>query len=114
MAIIKGNQELRRVSGIKDHEEMQILNFLQGSVYSWCKNNHNNWFSIRDLMGGINNDWNGTPLYSLYLKHLNNKSPNPIKSAGKDCGWLLKKVIINDKNNFETKTIFFTRKYRMI
>jgi hypothetical protein len=44
--------QLRSVSGISDEEKQRILDFLQGAVYCWCKNRKDEWFSLRDLMGG--------------------------------------------------------------
>lgn len=105
--------ELRNVTGITDEEKRRISYFLQGGVYCWCKNRKNEWFSLRDLMGGDNYYWQGTPMLPLYLKHANN-SVDPVKEAGKDGGWLLKSVIINDKRLFETKREALIRQYRWI
>lgn len=48
-----------------------------------CKNRKNGWFSLRDLIGGDNFYWNGTPLLELYLKHENfgKNSKTSIKDA---------------------------------
>ena len=80
---------------------------MKGAVYSWCKNRKGEWFSLRDLMGGDNFYWNGTPLLDLYLKHKNlgKNSETSIKDAGKDAGWILKKVLKKDDRKFETKNI---------
>ena len=106
--------ELRNVVGIKDQNKQRIIDFLQGAVYCWCKNRTQEWFSMRDLMGGENFNWEGTPLMSLYEKHIakGKNNPDAIDGAGKDSGWLLKKVIIEDKREFETKKEGLTRKYR--
>ena len=112
MAIILGNDEIREVTGISEDEKKDIFNFLQGAVYCWCKNRKDEWFSMRDLMGGDNYYWEGTPLIVLYDKHNNAGSDDPIKSAGKDSGWLLKKVIKADKREFETKEESFIRIYK--
>lgn len=114
MAIIKGDNHLRSVSGISRQEESNIIIYLQGAISIQTKKSGAEWFGLRDLMGGANFDWNNTPLYPLYLKHLTLKKNNPVKSAGKDCGWLLKKAIILDKRNFETKQFLFNRQYKLI
>ncbi|SEI81556.1 hypothetical protein SAMN04488018_10562 [Myroides marinus] len=114
MAITKGDTTLRSVSGISAIEEQRILDFLQGAVYCWCKNRKDEWFSLRELMGGDNFYWEETPLMPLYEKHRIAGSSDPVKSAGKDCGWMLKKVIINDSRNFETDKFEMTRKYKWI
>ncbi len=114
MSIISGNAELRDVKGISQTEKDAILNFLQGAVYCWCKNRSGEWFSMRDLMGGENYYWDGTPLFVLYDKHRRAGSTEPVKAAGKDSGWLLKTVIEQDSRNFETKEEALIRMYRWI
>ena len=107
--------ELRNVRGISNDKKQRITDFLQGSVYCWCKNKKGEWFSLRDLMGGDNYYWQGTPMFALYSKHKSNKENlYPVKSAGKDAGWLLKYVIINDKRLFETRKKESIRQYRLI
>jgi len=106
--MLQGNSQIRKVRNITN--EQRIEDFLQGAVYCWCKNNKDKWFALRDLMGGDNFYWEGTPMYSLYEKHKNKK--NAIGLAGKDAGWILKKVINNDKRIFETKKEARTRKYK--
>ena len=112
--IVSGNNELREVLGISADEERDITNFLQGAVYCWCKNRKNEWFSLRDLMGGDNYYWNDTPMIKLWEKHSNLKKADPVDEAGKDGGWLLKKVVQKDKRKFETKEEDRIRKYRWI
>lgn len=115
MALID-NSVIRDVHGITDDEKLRIFYFLQGAVYSWCKNRPGEWFSMRDLMGGENYYWEGTPLLVLYEKHKNNGKEweAAVKDAGKDSGWLLKKVISKDDRHFETKKEELIRKYRWL
>src|SRR5690349_13674520 len=61
--------EVRDVTGVTDRDLARIRDFLQGAVYCWCKNRADEWFSLRDLMGGENFQWQGTPLLALYEKH---------------------------------------------
>ncbi|GMO40432.1 MAG: hypothetical protein Pg6C_01260 [Treponemataceae bacterium] len=112
-----GNNAVRKVSGITPPEEQRILDFLQGAVYCWCKNRLGDWFSMRDLMGGVNRDWNGTPLFALYNNHIKDGKSldEAFERAGKDGGKILKKVIADDnKLKFETKKDERIRKYRLI
>ncbi|MCB9360672.1 MAG: hypothetical protein H6587_03465 [Flavobacteriales bacterium] len=107
--------EIREVYGITPEENREIFVFLQGAVYCWCKNRPDEWFSMRDLMGGENFDWTGTPLSKLYDKHIQTKSDMAaIEDAGKDSGWILKKVVTKDIRTFETKKEDLIRKYRWI
>ena len=85
---------------ISKEEKERILCFIQGAVYSFCKNNQGKEFAARDLFGGVNNDWGGTPLQVLYNWHANNNADNPEDLAGKDVGWLLLEVIKNDSRKF--------------
>lgn len=107
-------QDVREVYGITDPQKERIISFLQGAVYCWCLNRGTEWFSLRDFMGGTNYFWNGTPLIELYNKHrrLNKTDDECVEAAGKDAGWLLKKVINNDRRAFETKKEELIRKYR--
>lgn len=114
--MLKNESEVRKVYGLKQEEYDAIFYFLQGAVYCWCKNRPKEWFALRDLMGGDNYFWQGTPLMRLYDKHADNgKSPEEaVKSAAKDAGWLLKKVIVKDDRKFETCKEELTRKYKWL
>lgn len=103
----------RDVKGIKEDDKLRIKDYLRGAIYSWCNNNKKKWFSARDFLGGDNYYWQGTPLIVLFEKHkgLGKNDQKSIKDAGKDAGWLLKKVISEDKRTFDTKTEQRIRKY---
>jgi hypothetical protein len=94
--------ELRDVHGISEMEKTLIKAFMQGAVYSWIKNCEAQAFAVRDLMGGENTEWEGTPLYVLYLKHIaiGKDDAEAIISAGRDLGWLTKTVLFEDKRTF--------------
>ena len=113
---LTNKSELRDVTGISQDQKQRIVDFLQGVVYCWCKNRKDEWFSMRNLMGGDNYYWQGTPLLPLYEKHEKKGKDweSAVKDAGKDSGWLLKKVICDDKRTFETKKEELIRKYRWI
>lgn len=106
-----GNNVVRSVYGIDDTPLVEINNFLKGSVYCWCKNNPDKWFSLRDLMGGENFYWEENPLIALWEKHKHKGSKEAVKAAGIDAGWLLKKVIIDDCRTFESRIEARTRQY---
>lgn len=98
--------EPRAVVGITKEEHDAIFSFLQGAIYSWCKNRADEWFSIRELLGGDNYFWDGTPLIALYTKHkeqLGKEWDQAIEGADKDSRWILKEVIFKDKRIFESK-----------
>ena len=110
---INPQSEVRDVSGLSDDQRSAIVNFLQGAVYCWCKNRRDEWFSLRDLMGGDNFFWDGTPLHTLFEKH-EISSQDPTKQAGQDGGWLLKSVIHRDRRDFETREEHMIREYRWV
>lgn len=69
--------EIRDVTGITPGDTQAIYHFLQGAMYCWCKNRKDEWFSLRDLMGKENFDWDGTPMFALYNKHAGTAA-NPV------------------------------------
>lgn len=104
---------VRNVRGISDKDKTEIQNYLQGAVYSWIKNRKNEYCAARDLVGGENFDWDGTPLIKLYLKHAA-KGSGAVKAAGKDLGWILKGVLANDKRTFEIGRKGLSNAYRWV
>jgi len=106
--------EIRGVYGITDEQKRLIKAYLQGAVYSWAKNVPNEQFAARDLVGGKNFEWSGTPLIVLYEKHIDaGKAPDEaIEAAAKDLGWLLKAVLAEDKRHFEAGRSGLTAGYR--
>lgn len=98
---------------ISIEEQQRIKDFIQGAVYCCCKNNKGKLFSARDLFGGDNYDWSGTPLIALFDWHSTNGSKNPVEMAGKDIGWLLLDVICRDIRMFEIVE-GYTHEYRWI
>ena len=104
---------IREVNGITNDQKQRIRDFLQGAAYSWCKNRKDEWFSLRDLMGGDNYFWENTPLFVLYEKQINLGHTNnaAVEAAGKDGGWIFKKLLSDDSRIFETKKEDLIRKY---
>lgn len=114
MALIE-KSEIRNVTGIDSTQLKAIYHFLQGAVYCWCKNRPSEWFALRDLMGGDNYYWDSTPLMSLYEKHKDNIGKvweDAVSGAAKDSGWILKRVLEDDKRRFDTKKEGLVRMYR--
>jgi hypothetical protein len=104
--------QVRDVTGLTADELTRIRAFLQGAVYCWYTGRPGDWFSLRDLMGGPNRNWQGTPLFALYQKH--DPAPDAEERAGHDGGWLLKRVITDDPRTFETRESEQIRQYRWI
>lgn len=112
--MIPGHTKYKKVYGFSDEELRLMKAFLQGAVYCWCKNRKDEWFAARDLIGGDNYYWSGTPLLPLYTYYLDGNDDNhdyAVVEAGKAAGRLLKEVLINDKRTFETEK-GYTLRYR--
>jgi hypothetical protein len=67
-------------------------------------------------MGGDNRDWSKTPLEILYNKHIRDgkSAQEAFDNAGRESGWLLKRVVNDDKRQFETEETPINRKYRWL
>ena len=111
---ISNLSQLRQSFGIPDDKLKCIKAFIQGSVYCWIKNRKDEIFAARDLMGGENFYWEGTPLMALYEKHiaLGKSSKDSVAEAGKDFGWILKLVLHEDKRIFESYDIDIVKGYK--
>lgn len=114
LIMINGIDTYKGVNGFSTQELQMMEAFLQGAVYCWCKNvGSGNWFAARDLLGGENYYWQGTPLcrlYEYYLAGDDTMNEYAIEEAGKAAGRLLKKVLIEDKRIFKTRE-GYTREY---
>ena len=110
--LIGENVKVRAINGLKGAELQRIKDYLQGSVYCWCKNRKGDWFTVSDLLGGDNYYWKGTPLLVLYQRQVDaSKSSNEaVEQAGKDAGHILKNVLKEDKRTFKTEK-GYTRRY---
>ncbi|MBR3978437.1 MAG: hypothetical protein IKJ94_02295 [Oscillospiraceae bacterium] len=94
-------RKIQRPSAKISSEEVELAKrYLQGAVHSFCKNNPGQAFSVRDLAGGENKDWNGTPLQVLYNYHIaaGKTKEKAKKQAAIDAGWLLKTVLEEEEN----------------
>ncbi|MBL7945766.1 MAG: hypothetical protein JNN32_06835 [Flavobacteriales bacterium] len=96
-------------------QKQRIKDFLQGSVYCWCKNRKHEQFKLQDLLGGDNTDWTGTPLIVLYLRHIDagHDHDSAMKTAAQDAGWLLKQVLNEDGRKFQSHP-GYTRSYEWV
>jgi hypothetical protein len=107
--------ELRENHILSEPQKMDIWNFMQGAVYCWVKNRPDEWFAVRDLVGGENSDWGGTPLQILYDMHVEGgkEHDEAVVAAGIDLGWIVKAVLSEDSRTFEA-TKEYVNCYRWI
>lgn len=112
--LLDGNKTVKNIDILSDVEIQRVRDFLQGAIYCWCKNRKDFWFGLRDLMGGENFFWQGTPLYVLYSEHVKvlGNSDASITAAAMDAGLLLKKVLYEDKRGFNQRKEEGVNKYK--
>jgi hypothetical protein len=111
MSLNPGSQT-RVVRDLSPENYQRIYDFLQGAVYCWCKNQTGS-FGLRDLMGGPNFFWAKTPLIALWNKHKARglSDEDALTAAAIDGGWILKKVIADDRRTFNHTIEELVRKY---
>lgn len=105
--MLEESSEFRDVHGITDEEKELVKAFMQGAVYSWVKNCSGVPFTVRDLVGGENYNWEGTPLQALYTKHVDcgKEHESAVEAAARDLGWLTKTVLHDDRRHFEVTKV---------
>lgn len=104
----KGKEiKIQKLKVIKNkHQRDLIYKYLQGAVYAWCNSNTEQRFCIRDLVGGKNRNWQGTPLQQIYqgfyeiYQHEENGDEKAYKEAKKAIGHALKYALNDDKRTF--------------
>lgn len=91
-------ETVHKVSGLTTEQTQLAKAFLKGAVYCWLKNRKNEVFALRDLFGGENTNWSGTPLQCIWEKQKNKGKTNDeaYEQAAVDVGWLLKAVLAED------------------
>lgn len=111
--------ELRAIDYIREHVSPEharrvIHATLQGAVYCWCATRGEDEFAIRDLFGGVNADWYGTPLQEIYTYYLawhfheiEARDNEEVKVNGEthdkateDVGAMLQEMLFYDKREF--------------
>jgi hypothetical protein len=85
-------------------------------VYVRCKNNPDEWFGLRDLMGGENGNWGETPMQELYDRHrvAGSGEKEAESKAALDGGRLLKRVLDDDGRKFRAKRGYRTTLYQWV
>jgi hypothetical protein len=99
--------DLRDVHGVTPEKKYLIKAFMQGAVYSWVKNRMGDQFTVRDLVGGENYNWEGTPLQVLYDRHVESGKDHDaaVLAAAIDLGRLTKIVLHEDRRHFKNDKV---------
>ena len=88
------------IRGVSDADIRRMLDFLFGATRAICADREGTQFSVRDILGGANYFWEGTPMEVLFKKYVAEgySTDAAIVEAGKSAGHLLKRVLIEDAN----------------
>ena len=99
--ITNNNSPAKSVTGLNDQEIQAIKNYLKERVNDWIKKNPSEPFTLSDLVGKENANWEGTPLQRLYDKNSHfNDERKQYAQAAKEAGHLLKQVLEEDSKTF--------------
>jgi hypothetical protein len=100
--LLPPDSQLRNVTGLSPEQEREIKAFMQGAVYCWIQLRGNDEFAVRDLMGGVNSNWERTPLQVLYSRQIDRGTqPDSARErAATDLGWIVKSLLAEDKREF--------------
>lgn len=89
---------------INSAQKSDIERFLQ-RLYNTFLNTHQKdcEFSARDLVGGYNRDWSGTPLINVYNEYykIYNDRDAAYKISARDIGWFLISAVNSDSKCFD-------------
>lgn len=84
--MIIGETAYKNVHGFTDAELQRMRDYLLGAVQAWCRDRHGEWFAARDLLGGANYYWQGTPLirlYDYYMEQSDQDDEYSVRQAGR-------------------------------
>lgn len=97
------NIRVQNVKGLTDIELEKIKAFLQGAVCCWCLSHKGKWFMAKDLIA--DHKWENYPLDVLRSRYKNQGKDDKyaFDQASQDAGKILKKVLLEDEQIFETK-----------
>lgn len=100
--MFKTKERIIQVRGLQKKDLLEMEKFLQGLVYTFCKQRGSEKFFLRDLLGGENFYWQGTPMFLLYKRQLDTgkSKQEAFRQAAKDAGKILKIVLDKDKREF--------------
>lgn len=103
-----------RVNGIAAVDLQQIDAFLREILDARLQSQPDEWFSLRDLLGGVNRIWDNTPMQRLYEKQIDKRLPEAkaVRLAGQEAGRLFARVIAADARRFRTKIDKMIRNYQ--
>ncbi len=104
----KNSESPNEVHGLTEEQRRDIMMYLQGMVYGWCESQSEKEsegkaksqpFAARNLVGGVNWHWKGTPLQCVYDKQTTDEK-TAYDVAAQEVGRLLKRIIIDDQRGF--------------
>ena len=100
--ITNSNKRILKISAKVSEKDVQLMEaYILGAVHGYTAAAGRSNFTVRDLFGKENRDWNGTPIqevYEFYIKAMPHKEA--AEKAAQDVGKLLRKVLTEDKYEY--------------
>lgn len=101
--IINSNKRIIKISAKVSENDLELMKiYILGAVHGFTAAADSKSFKVRDLFGYENRDWYKTPIQEIYEFYLKS-SPHEeaADKAGKDVGKLLRRVLTDDKYEYE-------------
>lgn len=101
--IISSNKKIVKISAKVSEKDLKLMEiYILGAVHGFTAAAGSKSFKVRDLFGFDNRDWNGTPIQEIYEFYLKSEShEDAAEKAAQDVGKLLRKVLAEDKYEYE-------------
>ena len=115
MLVKEYSGRIYNISADLPQQEIEMAKaYIRDAVITFCQNNPGQSFAVRDLFGGENRDWRGTPLQAIYEYHAAAGAANPRDNAGKDVGKLMKIVLSKEDGYYIQSQSGKTKLYRKV
>ena len=108
MIVNDSKQKKREIRYLEEEQKIEIKNYLRSWVEKWCENTPEKSFKCSDLLEN-KEMWEKKPLVYMYNHYRIDKDENKekaIKHDSVDTGWLLKEVISEMPQKFETDSSY--------
>lgn len=115
MLVREYSGKIYSISADLPQQEIEMAKaYIRDAINTFCQNNLRQSFAVRDLFGGENGDWQGTPLQAIYEYHIAARASDPKDSARKDVGKLMKIVLSEEDGYYIQSQGGKTKLYRKI
>lgn len=110
--MLRNKSRIYAISAKISKSELELAKaYIKGAVHCFTKNKPNENFSVQILFGGVNKDWNGSPLQAFYDYYAAKECTDAEDRAAQDVGKLLKSVLDEDIRHCYIEEQRFTKEY---